>query len=641
MRWAGLVLALAAAAPLPGRAGAQELFPTELQSVISVSFEGRRSIPARSLIAVIKTKPPSRLPWRDLPHLRRDFLRSDTLAIETLYQQHGFLDARARAVVTPSSRDPRRARVRFAIVEGERTHIRAVEILGTPSYPPAQLARQLYARRGRPFNPAFLGADTLRIREAYQERGHLASVSASVERDSLRVTVRYVVVEGPRYANGEVYLSSPGEVHVSERMVRRELLLKPGELYRQSRVERSLERLYETGLFSQVQITPLPDSSRREIDFDLRVRERKPRWLDAGVGSGTTEAFRFIGEWGHRNLAAQGLQGALGARLAFDSHRKFLLARASALLLEPWLFRTRTRGSVSLYVERRDDRDRLWTVEQEAKGVAFQAYRELGRRGRIVLTQDNTFVLQRLADLSATLADTTLDSLHQSVNPSYATHRLTLSVLRDLRDDLLVPTRGSTQVISGELAGGPLQGASSFGKGHFSSSWYTPLPRNWVLATRVRGGVIRPFGRDDVFTPTLGVDREVSRVPLEDRFRLGGVNSVRGFGEGELPFSGGLAMAQANAEVRVPLVGPFGLELFVDAGNVWPQARYMKWSHVPPRAGDSVPDAGDVRYVFGAGATVTLPFGPLRLDFTWSPRPVDATGRWFVAEPQFAIGPSF
>ena len=51
----------------------------------------------------------------------------------------------------------------------------------------------------------------------------------------------------------------------------------------------------------------------------------------------------------------------------------------------------------------------------------------------------------------------------------------------------------------------------------------------------------------------------------------------------------------------------------------------------------------DARYVLGAGGRLNLPFGPLRFDMSWNVQPDRAvTGhRWLVAEPQFAIGPSF
>ena len=96
---AGLVLMLAAACA--GTAAGQIDLPTELKTVAAVRFEGRHDVPAKALRAVIKTKGASRLPWKDRPALRLDFLRSDTLAIERLYQQHGYLDARARHRLAP------------------------------------------------------------------------------------------------------------------------------------------------------------------------------------------------------------------------------------------------------------------------------------------------------------------------------------------------------------------------------------------------------------------------------------------------------------------------------------------------------------------------------------------------------------
>ena len=102
--------------------------------------------------------------------------------------------------------------------------------------------------------------------------------------------------------------------------------------------------LYDTGLFSQVQISPIIDSTRSRMDFDLRLSERKSRWVDAGIGSGTTERFHATGEWGHRNLFGRGFQGALSSRVAFNGTGRFLLSHTELSLLEPWFLRTRTRA---------------------------------------------------------------------------------------------------------------------------------------------------------------------------------------------------------------------------------------------------------------------------------------------------------
>jgi outer membrane protein assembly factor BamA len=147
---------------------------------------------------------------------------------------------------------------------------------------------------------------------------------------------------------------------------------------------------------------------------------------------------------------------------------------------------------------------------------------------------------------------------------------------------------------------------------------------------------VKPFGERKDFIPLAGVDREVARVPTEDLFRLGGVNSVRGYAENEIASTGGLALLNANLELRVPVVGLFGLELFVDAGNVWARPEFIRAGDFTPRLGRAQLDAGDVRYVYGAGGRFNLAFAPVRLDLAWGAQAGHRSGSL-----QFAVGPTF
>src|SRR5439155_3490021 len=127
-----------------------------------------------------------------------------------------------------------------------------------------------------------------------------------------------------------------------------------------------------------------------------------------------------------------------------------------------------------------------------------------------------------------------------------------------------------------------LSGSSSFTRVVGVGSVYHTLRKTWVLGLHGRAGTMAPFGRVHIFEP--GIDPRVARVPTEERFKLGGTSTLRGYGEGKLPVTlegdtayvptGGLALAQANVELRVPLIGPFGAELFADAGNVWARTSY-------------------------------------------------------------------
>ena len=617
------------ALPSPRASHAQSDFPSGLKTVAGVRIEGRRHVPSKELWTVMKTRRPSIFPWRDRPVIRTDFLEADVRAIEQVHRAHGFLDAHAQYDLTPA-RDERAVFVVFTVEEGPRSTVRSVELAGVAALGADAIRKKLYLKPGHPFNPSAMIVDTARISILYKDRGMLPHVTASARRESLSVDVRYEVEEGPVYRNGQVSLSGVGAGDVPQRLARRELLMKPGDVFRISKVQRSLERLYETGLYSQAQITPLPDSSHTLVDFDVRVRERKPRWIDAGVGSGTSERFRFTGEWGHRSLLGRGIQGALAARLAFDGNARFLLSRAEASLLEPWLLRSRTRGLVSVYVEERHERSDTLVLKQRPVGVRFQLRREIGRWSRVALTEENIYMTEDQEVLDPLRPPAPLPR-------HYTTRRLVLGYDRDTREDPINPVRGSVQSLSGEIAGGPLAGASSFTKAELVSSWYTPLARGWVLATRLRAGAIDPFG-NQTFAPDASIDEQVARVPIEDRFRIGGVNTIRGYDENQLPGSGvgGLALLLGNVELRIPIAGPFGIETFVDAGNVWDRPAYLKLRKFRPRAAWQA-DPSDVRYQIGAGLRVNLPFGPLRVDFTQDPDPQNHK-RW---SPQFAIGPTF
>ena len=637
-----LVLTAGGLASRPARA--QEDLLGEPRTIAEVRFEGRQRVGAGELRSVMKTRGPSFWPWSDRPAVRPDFLRSDTLTIRERYLHHGFIDARVGVRLT-SMTDSTQVRVTFVIREGERSRVSTVEFSGTHSYPAEELGRKLLMRPGQTFDPYALQLDTLKISELYQERGFRPHVAAGAWRgegaDSLRWRVQYDVEEGPRYVVGEVFYSSD-KGRVSERLVRRELLLKRDDTYRRSRMLRSGERLYDTGLFSQVQMSPIVDSTNSRMDFDVRLSERKSRWVDAGVGSGTAERFRATGEWGHRNLFGSGFQGALSSRVAFNGTGRFLLSRTELSLLEPWLLRTRTRAILTPFYERSDDRaNPRWLVEQDSRGFKVELARELSRFSRVSIAQNNLWANQDLTLLVDTLTAAEKDSLERTVIERFSTHSIALGALRDYRDNPLSATRGSMQAITAELAGGPLKGTSSFRKVDVVSAWYTPFANGWVLATRVRAGTIKPTGNAAAFSPEPEVDEEVARVPLNDRFRTGGVNSIRGYGESTIPVEGGLTLLQANVELRIPILGPFGVEVFVDAGNVWARPSYVKGRDFSPRWNDNPLSPNEVRYVFGIGPRINLPIGPLRLDVAWSLRPSPGETHPHQPKAQFAIGPSF
>jgi outer membrane protein insertion porin family len=635
------------------RAQAAGDLPEQLRVIADVRFRGTKHLGKRQLKeARLKKHDPSRLPWRERPTLRLDYLRADTASITALYRHYGYLDATAQWVIE-STPDPEAARVVFVVHEGGRSKIKDVKLEGVHVFKPHELARALLARPKRPFDPAFLALDTLHLSALYQERGHRPHTLASYTRgapDSLAILVTYQIEEGPRYTVGRIDYESSGKL--KESLARRELLLKPGDTFRRSYLERSVQRLYDTGLYSQVQVSSVIDTSENQLDMQLRVSERRPRWVDLGIGSGSVDLLRFTGAWGNRNLNKKALLGSLTGELTMDQQRKSLEDKSkvvrvrnghgSANLVEPWLFGFRLQGQTGVFYEGgTDDRDPRFLQRRDSRGVEAGLSREFSNIFKGSVSSHSALVHQSYEPLQV-IPDSTLDSLSNFLT-RYYDNGFTLSLFRDTRDDRITPGRGSIQAIVAELAGGPLAGASSFRKLLFVSNWYTPRANGWTIASRLSGGVMEPTGNSN-FQPGTQ-DPEVARVPRERRFFIGGVNSMRGFDENAILRDGGLAMLLLNVEARIPLKGPFGAEAYMDIGNVWSRTEFIQLSDFIPPWEAAGSDPGDLRYTAGVGARLLLPFGPLRMDLTWSKHPEFSgsriRGKLFPFNVQFAIGPSF
>ena len=629
--------------------------PEQLRVIADVRFRGTKHLGRKQLKeARLKTHDPSHLPWHERPTLRLDYLRGDTASLTALYRHYGYLDARAHWVIESTS-DPEAARVVFVIEEGARSRIAEVKLEGVHEFKPHELTRSLLAKPKRPFDPAFLALDTLHLNVLYQERGHRPHTAASFARgspDSLAITVTYRIDEGPGYTVGRIDYVGSGKL--KESLARRELLLKPGETFRRSYLERSVQRLYDTGLYSQVQVSSAIDTSQAKLDMLLRVSERRARWVELGIGSGSVDLLRFTGAWGNRNLNHNALQGSLTGELTMDQQRTSLgdsskvvrvrYGHGSANLVEPWLFGLRLQGNTGIFYEGgTDDRDPRFLQRRDSRGVEAGLSREFSNIFKGNVSAHSALVHQSYEPL-VVIPDSTLDSLSNFLT-RYYDNGLALSLFRDTRDDRITPNRGSIQALVAELAGGPLKGASSFRKLLLVSNWYTPRANGWTIATRFSGGVMGPTGNpSNTFQPGTE-DSVVARVPRERRFFIGGVNSLRGFNENTILRDGGLAMLLLNVEARIPLRGPFGAEAYVDIGNVWSRTEFIQLSDFIPPWEAAHSDPGDLRYTAGLGARLLLPFGPLRMDVTWSKHPEFSgsriRGRQFPFNVQFAIGPSF
>jgi len=194
---------------------------------------------------------------------------------------------------------------------------------------------------------------------------------------------------------------------------------------------------------------------------------------------------------------------------------------------------------------------------------------------------------------------------------------------------------------------------------------FVPVGQATTAAFRIRGGVINPQAAENAFTG--GSPDPINLIPPEERFFVGGANTIRGYGENELgtrflyengepvpdprnPLRnappvriGGRLLFLMNAELRRRLVGPLGVEIFFDAGNVWTRSTDIKVRNILSLADGA--GYNDMRYTVGAGLRFATPIGPVRLDYGYKLRvarhdQADPTSR-LDGNLHFSVGQAF
>ncbi len=575
-----------------------------LKRVEKVRIVGNEAINEKTIKRVLKTGSGSFLGLRSLPLFRPDFLKADVSTIQIVYARRGFLDAVVTAAAD-SGEKPGHVIVTYTIAEGARVIVRTVTIDSTREFTEERIRSWIKTRPDQPFDPVQVPIDRETIASHYAERGFFPTIRTEVERDSLAMNIRFVVDEGTIYRVAEIRVT--GVAKVDTNAVRRELLLHEGDVFRRDRMVRSTERLYTTGLFNAAEIEPTgADSVRGTVDLFVRVRERKKHWISAGVGTGTQEKIRLTGDWGRRNLSGGG--NALSATLKFGWYEEDLYsARAVVGYTEPWLLKTRTRGTVAVSAERGFELFSSRAYIQEALGLSFGVARELsGPKDRISLVLDNTWT--RVAKvISEDPADTSTFTVAPYIR------RTTASLDQDLRDHPLDARRGSLNNLTVQISEDVHGDVGRYLKTEASTGRHWPLGRAASVAARVRVGHIGVWGGG---APT---DEDVlARVPVTDRYRTGGSAWVRGYPDNEIDGNrnGGLLLVVTNLEYRFPVLGIFGGTLFVDGGNVWERTTDFKWRQFYQASGvDGSLGANDYRWSYGVGVRVRTPIGPIRLDY--------------------------
>ena len=278
---------------------------------------------------------------------------NDKKAVIEKYNELGYRDAYIVAdSIVPNPEDPTRVDVCMTVSEGDKYYIRSINWVGNTVYPYDYLNAVLGIKPGSTYNlkelNKRLNEDDDAVAKLYTDQGYLffnvEPVEVNVDNDSIDFEMR--IYEGRPATINDIKIV--GNTRVYEHVVRRELYTKPGQLYSQSDIMRSLRELAQMGHFDQEKLVPdiQPNPEDGTVDITYNLETKSSDQIEFSLGWGATGIVGSIG-LKFTNFAIQNLFNPKSYRIVPQGEGQTFsinartngvyYTSASLSFIEPWL----------------------------------------------------------------------------------------------------------------------------------------------------------------------------------------------------------------------------------------------------------------------------------------------------------------
>ena len=627
--------------------------------------------------------------------------RLRSVVAQNTLRSRGYFRARTSYELMPNARDTLKERVRYSIHPGPLYHLDSIAYVNFPRSIDSLMRRKggmPLLRRGDPFSVVTLENERTRIVGALREHGYFYQRSEYIafRADTLQTPMKVKMQVQPSpsvpkealrpyyIGNTRVNVFKSGDQSIVDsvmlrggfslgysragkkpllkpRAVRRFMLFRRGDLYRQSVSEQIQEGLSSMNIFSSVRVNYVPRMMENVAEgseavptdtLDVVVNATLEKPYDAEfmgtvtgktgglVGPGVTfsfskrNAFRdaetltFKG-WGSYewqtganikgsspllNSYEYGVSGSLSyPRFRFfniDLERKISRRYVSSTAFDlqaRWMNRAGFFGRVSWsaglnYMLQRNQR-----IKHEFSPLTIsydQLLHSTAQFDSIVGANPALYVSMR--DQFVPSMSYTFSWIGQSKSPS--TFVVSVKEASALLSSVYAICGKSYSQKDKQLLGVPF---AQFVKTTVQYTHQIPLTRRSLLAVRAFGAFVYSYGN-------------ATYSPYSEMFSVGGANSIRAFGMRSIgpgsyhPVSSrysyvdqvGDMKLEANLEYRFPIVGNLQGAAFIDAGNVW----LLRESEGQPGGKFRFKNLGD-QIALGTGAGIRYDLGFLVLRF--------------------------
>ena len=522
--------------------------------------------------------------------------------------------------------------------------------------PPEKVEQFFGSSYGKILNLRELQAGIIKINEWYSENGYeLAQVVGSPQ-VSPEGKVTLVLAEGiiediqVRYFDED---DEPIDGKTKEYIVKREVELQSGDVFKRDTARRDLQRVFGLGIFEDARFSFSPGKDPSKVVVNVDVVEGSSGSISAGAGFSSSSGLFGTVSYQQKNFG--GNNQTLGTDISIGDDSLLF----DVNFTDPWIGGSKSRTSYTVNAFRRrsislvyngdndietndgDDSPRIirtgggitfgrpipsdpfkpreWSL---STGLQYQRVEVRNSDGDIsplssnvqVARDENGEIIENEdGDRLETRVPGSEELLAASDDGTDDLVVLRFGANRDRRNNPLQPTKGSVLRLGTEQTIPVGSGSILFNRLRGNYSQYFPL------------NIIRFNDGPETLAFNIQAGTILGDVPPYESFILGGSNSVRGYGDGEV--GSGRSYFQATAEYRFPIFKIIGGALFFDYGSTLGSDDAVPGT---PSTRRGLPGDG---YGYGLGVRVQSPLGPIRVDYAINNDGGD--------EIQFGIGEKF
>jgi outer membrane protein insertion porin family len=576
--------------------------------ITKIVFEGMSAFTHDKLQKAMKTHPKGFIGGGEL---KDETFAEDREKLEGYYHDHGYRDMTVVDFKLEPGLTPRELTLRVVVDEGRLYRQGTVTWTGNKLVPTYALDHQWSRQGGSAYSHARVQKALQGAYSEYMERGYLylnIEPRDSVVQDSI-VDLTMLVTEGqPSHVRR---ISITGNKGTREKVIRREINIREGDLFRRSAMVRAQGDVMRLGIFNEV-IPDFTPAESTDVDLVFKVTEKQVGTASAGAGFTNEAGLTGFLEIGHNNVLGNNQQ------LALHLERGGKRENYTLSFTEPWFHDAPTLLGFSAY----NTYSVLDQYDERRRGISGRIGRPLPwpdySRGSV----SYTFEGLRFTNVRPGVAIGGITVGKEELNST-----VRLDFLRNSTDNPFYPTKGTRLSINDEFTGGPFGGDLNYHLHRYEGRAYLPsILRRLTTMVRLRVGTV------NVFPWSNGV------IPDYARFRLGGGNTIdplRGYDDYQIVpdkfdhtdttyairivgtdttkvpivtrirYPGGRYMTLFTFEQQFPIVHPLHGVLFFDAGNTWDLRQEIKPFDLKVGTGIGfrmeIPLLGNIGFDYGYG----------------------------------------